>query len=73
MRALKCSVFLASGKSDLQCKIKETLLISEFKPLLNENVDSEKLFLDNNNNNNLFAFPFEIRLQEIYIYFLFFM
>ena len=24
-----------------------------------------------NNNNNLFAFPFEIRLQEIYIYFLF--
>ena len=27
---------------------------------------------NNNNNNNLFAFPFEIRLQEIYIYFLFY-
>ena len=32
-------------KSDLQCKIKETLLISELKPSLNENVGSEKLFL----------------------------
>ena len=36
---------LCTGKSDLQCKIKETLLISELKPLLNENVGSEKLFL----------------------------
>ena len=36
---------LATGKSDLQCKIKETLLISELKPSLNENVGSEKLFL----------------------------
>ena len=33
------------SKSDLQCKIKETLLISELKPSLNENVGSEKLFL----------------------------
>jgi len=31
---------LATGKSDLQCKIKETLLISELKPSLNENVGS---------------------------------
>ena len=29
---------LATGKSDLQCKIKKTLLISELKPSLNENV-----------------------------------
>ena len=36
---------LATGKSDLQCKIKETLLISELKPSLNENVGSEKLLL----------------------------
>ena len=36
---------LASGKCDLQCKIKETLLISDLKPSLNENVGSEKLFL----------------------------
>ena len=35
---------LATGKSDLQCKIKETLLLSELKPSLNENVGSEKLF-----------------------------
>ena len=36
---------IATGKSDLQCKIKETLLISELKPSLDENVGSEKLFL----------------------------
>ena len=36
---------LATGNSDLQCKIKETLLISELKPSLNETVGSEKLFL----------------------------
>ena len=36
---------LATGKSDLQCKIQETLLISDFKPSLNENIGSEKLFL----------------------------
>ena len=36
---------LATGKRDLQCKIKETLLISGLKPSLNENVSSEKLFL----------------------------
>ena len=32
---------IATGKPDLQCKSKETLL----KPSLNENVGSEKLFL----------------------------
>ena len=36
---------LTTGKSDLQCKIKETLLISELKPSLNENIGSEKLVL----------------------------
>ena len=40
---------LATGKSDLQCKIKETLSISELKPSLNENVGSEKLFLYSRN------------------------
>ena len=37
---------LATGKSDLQCKIKETLLIRELKPSLNENVGREQLFLN---------------------------
>ena len=36
---------LVTGKSDLLCKIKETLLISDLKLSLNENVGSEKLFL----------------------------
>ena len=36
---------LATGCSDLHCKIKETLLIRELQPALNENVGSEKLFL----------------------------
>ena len=36
---------LASGQYDLQCKIKETLLIRDLKPALNENVGSENLLL----------------------------
>ena len=36
---------LATGRSDLHCNIKETLLIRELQPALNENVGSEKLFL----------------------------
>ena len=36
---------LASGQCDLQCKIKETLLIRDLKPDLNENVGSENLLL----------------------------
>ena len=36
---------LASGKTDLHCKIKETLFIPELKPSLNVNVSSEKLML----------------------------
>ena len=36
---------LASGQCDLQCKIKETLLIRDLKPALNENVGSEHLLL----------------------------
>ena len=36
---------LATGKSDLQCKIKESLLIRNLKPSLNENIGREKLFL----------------------------
>ena len=36
---------LASGECDLQCKIKETLLIRDLKPALNENVGSENLLL----------------------------
>ena len=36
---------LASGKTDLHCKIKETLFIQELKPSLNVNVSSEKLML----------------------------
>ena len=35
---------LATGRSDLHCKIKETLLIRELQPALNENVGSEKSF-----------------------------
>ena len=36
---------LATGQSDISCKIKETLLIRDLKPALNENVGSEKLLL----------------------------
>ena len=36
---------LATGQSDLHCKNKETLLIRDLKPALNENVGSEKLLL----------------------------
>ena len=37
--------FLARGKSDTHCKIKETLLIRDLKSSLNENISSEKLYL----------------------------
>ena len=36
---------LATGQSDIHCKIKETLLIRDLKPALNENVGSEKSVL----------------------------
>ena len=36
---------LATERSDLHCKIKETLLIHDLKPALNENIGSEKLHL----------------------------
>ena len=36
---------LVTGQSDMHCKIKETLLIRDLKPALNENVGSEKLLL----------------------------
>ena len=32
-----------SGQSNIHCKIKETLLVRNLKPVLNENVGSEKL------------------------------
>ena len=35
---------LAKGRSDTHCKIKETLLIQELKPTLNDTVSSEKLY-----------------------------
>ena len=36
---------LATGQSDIHWKIKETLLIRDLKPALNENVGSENLLL----------------------------
>ena len=36
---------LAKGRSDTYCKIKETLLIKDLKPTLNEYVSTEKLCL----------------------------
>ena len=36
---------LATGQSDIHCKIKETLLIRDLKPALNEKVGSKKLLL----------------------------
>ena len=36
---------LATGRSDIHCRIKESLLIKDLKPSLNENVGSEKIFL----------------------------
>ena len=32
---------LATGRSDMHCKIKESLLFRDLKPALNENVGSE--------------------------------
>ena len=34
-----------TGRSDMHCKIKESLLIRDLKPALNENGGSEKLYL----------------------------
>ena len=36
---------LATGQSDIHCKIKEALLIRDLKPALNENSGSEKLLI----------------------------
>ena len=36
---------LATGRSDIHCKIKETLFIRDLKHALKENFGSEKLFL----------------------------
>ena len=36
---------LATGRSDIHCKIKESMLIHDLKPVLNENVGSKKLHL----------------------------
>ena len=36
---------LATGRSDIHCRIKGSLLIKDLKPSLNKNVGSEKLFL----------------------------
>ena len=36
---------LVTGQSDIHCKIKETLLIRDLKPALNENVGNKKLLL----------------------------
>ena len=36
---------LATGRSDIHRRIKESLLIKDLRPPLNENVGSEKLFL----------------------------
>ena len=35
----------ATGRSDVHCKIRETWLIRDLQPVLNENVGSEKLLL----------------------------
>ena len=39
------SEILATGHSDIHCRIKESLLIKDLKPSLNKNVGGEKLFL----------------------------
>ena len=36
---------LATGRSDIHCRIKESLLIKDLKPSLNQNVGSDKRFL----------------------------
>ena len=38
-------VVLATLQSDIHCKIKETLIIHDLKPVLNENVGGEKILL----------------------------
>ena len=55
---------LARGRSDIHCKIKETLLIRDLKPALNENVGSEKLCT--------FFFYVQIVISLYFIVFFFF-
>ena len=46
--SIKCGdhlEILATGRSGIHCRIKESLLVTDLKPSLNENVGSEKLFL----------------------------
>ena len=42
---------LATGRSDMHCKINESLFIRDLKPALNENVCSEKLYLHSSSYN----------------------
>ena len=56
---------LASGKTDKHCKIKETLLIQKFKPALNVNISSDKLFLFRT---FLFLLIFEFIILNLTIY-----
>ena len=50
---------LAKGRSDTHCKVKETLLIQELKPTLNDTVSSEELCL------YLFAFFFNANFSHL--------
>ena len=44
-RMLENKIIIISKRSLIHCKIKETVLIQELKPTLNDNVSSEKLYL----------------------------
>ena len=62
-------IYQQPGRSDLHCKIKETLLIPELQPALNENVGSEKLLY-------LLGFVLFCRFQTevcLFIYFFIFL
>ena len=51
---------LATGRSDMHCKIKESLLIRDLKPTLNENVvECQSILLVPSPYNELYFFKFK--------------
>ena len=59
---------LATGESDLHCRFKETLLISDLKPKLNENVGSDEYQLSKVSILSL-SFSF-LPVASLFLYFL---
>ena len=59
--------FRPKGRSDIHCKINETLYIGDLKPALNEIVVSEKLLLLL----AIYIFPADLLTRSVYFHLLF--